>query len=185
MEDLGEFLWLLIVVAIGAGSLIKKYLDKQQAEREAAARQARPARPPAPPQQVRLPGHAAPSAGPIRPAPNLPPAVLEAIRRKAQSRAGKPAAPAPAEPALEAVGALESHHLGRMKPAAAALAPVMPTFQPHGAGSLSGSRATEAAPPPPANMVFDMLRGRRAGLAVILAEVLGPPKALRDDPFEP
>ena len=117
-----QFIGLIVVLVLAmGGSLLKKYLDKQQAEKEAAEQRTKTAA-----------SHSRESAESRRqPAPGTSP-VRKAIRRKAQ-RQPTPA-PAAAQPipasALKEVRAMEQRHLE---------AP-----QPHQASSIAGVKAHRA-----------------------------------------
>jgi len=208
---------LFLLLALG-GSLLKKYIEKQQAEKNAAGRQApgagqkpaagqsaggRPvsdgreaerriqARPqePVPPEQTIAPPRPGPGPRPTPAAPRRqePPGVAvarQAIRQKAQRRraparaARGRAAPAPAEeqPEKASVGTLDDRHL-----------------ESPGTGMVSALRgsvlhpATErpaaapsVAPRPAAGFLGTMLRGRNVARAIVLSEILGPPKGFQD-----
>ena len=208
MEEYLEFapFVLFLLLALGGG-LLKKYIEKQQAEKDAAQRQtrgtaAKPTRPtpagrrpdtqpqkPALPQQPIAPPRPGPGPRPTPAAPRRqePPGVAvarQAIRQRAQRR-GAPAraargraAPAPAEeqPEEASVGTLDERHL-----------------ESPGTGMVSALRgrvfhpATErpaAAPSvaarPAAGFLGTMLRGRNAARAIVLSEILGPPRGFQD-----
>ncbi|HUU91079.1 MAG TPA: hypothetical protein VM238_07700 [Phycisphaerae bacterium] len=185
MEDWLEFapFVLFLLLALGGG-LLKKYIEKQQAEKDAAQRQtrgtaAKPTRPtPAGERRIQARPQeplslqqtiAPPPPGPgPRPTPAAarrqePPGVAvarQAIRQKAPRRGA---------PARAARGR------GAQPPAEE-----QPESVPVGPAAERPAAAPSAAPRPAAGFLGTMLRGRNAARAVVLSEILGPPKGFQD-----
>jgi len=201
-----QLIGLLIFGAIAlAVSAVKWWTEKREREAvEARTKHAgrdlaesappRPAgEPPAPPPADRRPpfydrpGEVPPPPAPEMPtlifsppvpAPPVPPGV-EVVQRVIRRKVARPAPPpAEAEPALEAVGALARRHIEAIKEQA-----VSSIEGRRIQGGVEGARQAPAPGPavsPGAPWLADALRGGNAARAVILMEVLGPPRAFRD-----
>jgi len=185
MEEWIPFV-LFILLMLG-GTLLKRYVEKQQAGKNAAERrtQARgqepvlPRRTAVPPQLGA--GRPPTPAAPRRPVPPGAAVAQRAMRQKVERR-GTPARAARGQARAEEkhepapVAQLEQRHLGSLK-----------------AGEVSALRgrtmrpATErpavvpsVAPRPASGFLGNMLRGKHLSRAIVLSEILGPPKGLRD-----
>jgi len=211
---------LFAVIAVG-GSLLRKYLEKQQREQQAAQRDARqkaqrqqgqreygqkpsgrpaetmtqqPAKPPAAqrqrqghpaaatprPQRRPMPSRPGPAARPRRPAraqpqplqPARPAAPAEASRKEAAQQVILQQVRA--EAARREVGSVNAR-LGRLDQAKF---PALPTMSHAGLGA--GTAATETGRRGGGvDYLGDMLRGRNVARAIVLSEILGPPKGLQ------
>lgn len=207
MEEYLEFapFVLFLLLALGGG-LLKKYIEKQQAEKDAAGRQAqgtaaKPTRPtpagerriqarpqePVSLQQTIAPPRPGPRPTPAAPRRQEPPGVAvarQAIRQKAQRR-GAPAraargraAPGPAEeqPEKASVGTLDERHLG--SPGTGMVLALRGRVL-HPATERPAAAPSVAARPA-AGFLGTMLHGRNVARAIVLSEILGPPKGFQD-----
>ena len=184
-----------ILVFLGAVSLARWWIAKQQRAQAQAAERS-PAPPPAPPSadspakpdrrtlfygrtpQAPPPAEARP---PDAPRPAASPQVIhvaQQVRRRAQPQPA--AAPRPQATRLGKVGALGKHHLRALKGIKVSalrdrrLSSDMTTQLQSSVPSAGGPKA-QARP----HFLGGMLRGRNVAKAFVMSEVLGPPKGLQ------
>ena len=180
MEEWIPFV-LFILLMLG-GTLLKRYVEKQQAQKN-AAEHGTPARAqePAQPRRAAVP----PQLGAGRlPAPRrqVPPgaAVAQRAMRQKVERRGTPVravrvrAEEKHEPAP--VAQLEQRHLASLK-AGEVSALRGRTMRP---ATERPAAAPAVAPRPASGFLGNMLRGKHLSRAIVLSEILGPPKGLRD-----
>ncbi len=185
MEEWIPFV-LFILLMLG-GTLLKRYVEKQQAGKNADGRQdqARGQEPVLPERSIAAPqpgaGRPPTPAAPGRQVPTGAAVAQRAMRQKVQRR-GTPARAARGRARAEEkhepapVAQLEQRHLGLPKASEVSalrgrtLRPA--TARPAGVPSV--------APRPASRFLGNMLRGKHLSRAIVLSEILGPPKGLRD-----
>ncbi len=177
---------LFLLLALGGG-LLKRYLEKQHAEKNAAERRTQTrGQEPVQPRRTAVPpqlgaGRPPTPAAPRRQAPPGAAVARRAIRQKVQRR-GTPAraarGPARAEEKHEPapVAHLEQRHLGSL---GTGMVSVLRGSTLHPATERPAA-APSVAPHLAPGFLGNMLRGRNTARAIVLSEILGPPKGLRD-----
>ena len=167
-EILGILLFLLL---IGGASALRWWIEKQQREKEAEEHQfhSTPAHPPGPP-----PGRRPVFYG--RPGENLPIAAPEAEPTSLQ-------APVFLLTDLEALESLPLQTAARRSARREPEPQPAPSPAPQAEPLKSPGTIKAAAPvtgPQATPFLGSLLKGTNAAKAIVLSEVLGPPKALRD-----
>jgi len=179
MEEWIPFV-LFILLMLG-GILLKRYVEKQQAQKNAAGRQARPHKPAQPKRTVAAPqlgaGRPPTPAAPRRQVPPGAAVALQAMRQKVKRR-GTPARAARGRARAEEkhepapVAQLEQRHLGAFKAGEVSAL--------RGRMLRSAAERPSVAPRPASRFLGNTLRGKHLSRAIVLSEILGPPKGLRD-----
>ena len=181
MEEWIPFV-LFILLMLG-GALLKRYVEKQQAGKNAAEHrtQARGQEPVLPERSIAAPQ---PGAGrpptPAAPGRRVPPgaAVAQRAMRQKVQRRGTPARAARGRARAEEkhepapVAQLEQRHLGLPKASEVSAL--------RGRMLRSAAERPSVAPRPASRFLGNMLRGKHLSRAIVLSEILGPPKGLRD-----
>jgi len=178
---------LLVLLVVGGGiSALRWWIEKQRREEESEeaaeptqGRRAAP-RPPLPPSAVKTVARGGVGPRTIfygRPG-EVPAKAVDVVEIR-------PSPPEP--PPMEEVGALEKHHLERLKAQPVAS---IAGRQVHGAMESAGRPSAAGAAALPhvssgAQFFAEMLRSKNLARAVILREVLGPPKSLEDAAIPP
>ena len=184
MEDWLEFVpfVLFLLLALGGG-LLKKYIEKQQAEKNDTQRQAR--RTGAKPAAT-APRERRPEAHPQKPV--LPKQTIAPPRAGAGPRPTPAAARRRESPGVAVARQVIRQKTGRRgAPARAARARAaqppaeeQPEIVPAGPVAERPAAAPSAAPQPAPGPLGNMLRGRNVARAIVLSEILGPPTGFQD-----